>query len=114
MDSTSKFGCSPTNDPRPLHLLPGLAQCNVQFHLLLAAIDGDAHGVASSMVVHDLSQILLVGDFFVINRDDQVSAEHDRDIREVRTLTSSVQAGTFRSATGNHLNNQQSVISGEA
>src|SRR5438552_1322331 len=114
MDSTSISGYPPTNDPRPLHLLPGLAQCDVQVHLLLAAIDGDAHGVASPMVVHYLSQILLVGDFFVINRDDQVSAEHDRDIREVCTLTSSAQAGTFRSATGNHLNNQQSVISGQA
>src|SRR5437870_7112259 len=114
MDSTSKLGYTLTNDPRPLHLFPGFSQRNVQVHLLLAAIDGDAHGVASPMVVHYLSQILLVGDFFVINRDNQVSAEHDRDIRDVGALTSSTQAGTFRSATGNHLNNQQSVISGQA
>src|SRR5438876_12214777 len=58
MDSTSIFGYPPKNDPRPLRLLPGLAQCDVQVHLLLAAIDGDAHGVASPMVVHYLSQIL--------------------------------------------------------
>ena len=79
-----------------LHLLAGFSQRNGYIHLPLAAIDGDLHGVASTVIVHDLGEVLLVLDLLAIDRDDQVAAQHDRDVPEIGALGAATQAGADR------------------
>jgi len=61
----SSIRACPTSD-----LFPGFAQRHRHIHLFLAAIDRHPHRVPRAMIIHDLSERLLIVDTLPINRDD--------------------------------------------
>ena len=66
------------------------------------------------MPVHSLCQVLLGFDSLSADGDDQVSADHDGSIAEVRALCAAPQAGPVGGASGDGLNDKQSVVGGQA
>src|SRR4051794_32764342 len=90
------------------------SQGNGHVHLLLATIDGDLHGVADSMVVHDAAEIARVIHVLAVDGDDQISTEHDGSVAEVCALGAAVESGAVSSAAGKRLHNQDAVVGGKA
>ena len=90
-------------DSRQLHLLSGLAQRHLDVHFLFSAIDRNLHRVAGAMRIHDLGKILLVLHVFAVDRDDQVAAQHDRDVAQVRAFVATAQAGALGGPPGETL-----------
>src|SRR5215469_4368864 len=69
-----------------LGLLASLAEGDLDVHLPLIANHGHRHRVSSLVLVQYCNQVLLIGDFFAIDGDDEVSAKHDRDVADVCPL----------------------------
>src|SRR5437764_3741253 len=97
-----------------LHLLSCFSQRHIYIHLPLAAIDGDADGIARAVIVHDMAEILLILDVLTVNRDDEVASDRDRSIAEVSAFVATVQAGAVSSASRNHLHDQQPRVGCQA
>src|SRR5215470_2886508 len=97
-----------------LNLLPGLAQRDGEFHLLLAAVDGHFYSVAGTMGVHDLREVLLVLDVLPVDGDDEVAAQHDRDVAEVSAFVPAAQSGAISGTAGQNLHDEQSEVDGQA
>ena len=66
------------------------------------------------MVIHHLREILLVFNFFAVDGDDQVAAQHDGNVAQISALGAAVQSGQIGRASGSDLDDQQSVIRGQA
>ena len=95
-------------------MLFGFAECDFHLELLLPAENGYMDSVSGAMLVHHLGEVLLVFDFFAIDGDDEIAAHHDRHVAEIGALVAAVQAGTVGGASGDHLDDQQAVIGGQA
>src|ERR1700720_357171 len=83
MDSAFMERASPFATIGASHLLPGLAQRHTDVHLLLAAINGNSHGVTRSVIVHDLAEVLLIFDFLVVHGNNEVSSQYDGDVAHI-------------------------------
>src|SRR5438105_5546630 len=98
----------------PSGLAAGLAQNHRNVEPAAAAIESDLHGVAAAMTVHHVLQILLVLDLLAVNGHDQIAANHDLHVAQIRSLAAAAQAGALSTAAGNHLQNEHAVIGGQA
>src|SRR5215472_12622907 len=94
----------------PLCLLASFAQGDLHVHLALVADHGHRHSVSGLMLVQDGHEVLLIGNLVAIDRDDEVSAEHDRNVADVCLLIAATQSGTIGGSTGRGLYDQHAVI----
>src|SRR5207245_8768425 len=97
-----------------LHLVSGFAQHYRHLQLFLASEDGYLYSVPGAVFVHDLGEDLLAFDFFSIDGDDQISADHDGSVAEVGAFGAAAQSGAIGGASGDSLNDEQSIVGGEA
>ena len=97
-----------------LDLVSGFAQDYVDFQLFLAAEDSDFYGVSSAVFVHDLGEILLAFEAVSVDGDHQISADHDGSVAEVGAFGAATQAGAVGGATGDGLNDEETVVGCEA
>src|SRR5258708_2745915 len=79
-----------------------LAKDELQRHLLASAQNRNADRVPSLVAVHDRADVLRVGSLLAVDGHNQVAADHDRRIAEVRLLVSTAQAGALRRSAGDH------------
>src|SRR5207248_11458342 len=93
----------------PSGLAAGLAQNHRNLEPAAAAIESDLHGVAATASVHHVLQILLVLDLLAVNGHDQVAANHDLHVAQIRGLAAAAQTGALSTAAGNTLQNEQAV-----
>ena len=62
------------------------------------------------MIVHDSRDVLLVYDLLAINGNDEIAADQDRDVANVRALAATAESSTLRRAAGRDLNYQYARI----
>jgi len=74
----------------------------------LAAIEGDADGVAGLMFFHDGVDILGIDDPLPVDGHDEVAAQQDGSIAHIGLLRAAAQAGLLGRSAGNNLLNQNS------
>src|SRR5690348_10534341 len=98
--ASSNRAC-PTSD-----LFPGFAQRDRHVHLFLAAIDRHPHRVPRAMIIHDLSERLLIVDTLPIDGDDQIATNHDRNISQVGPLSASAQSSLIRRSSLHNLHDE--------
>src|SRR5437879_12097941 len=77
----------------PSGLAAGLAQNHRNVEPAAAPIESDLHGVAAAASVHHVLQILLVLDLLAVNGHDQIAANHDLHVAQIRSLAAPPQAG---------------------
>src|SRR2546430_5891254 len=68
------------------NLLARFAQGQIQIDAALAAIDGDPYGVPGAMIIHDLVELLLVLNILAIDRNNEVTADHDLLVPQIGAL----------------------------
>ena len=71
------------------YLLARFSQYNINVELLLATINSDLHCISGTVVIHDLTKVLLVLNIFTVNGHNQIAAQHDRHVAQIRALTAS-------------------------
>src|SRR5215469_10928497 len=91
-----------------------VAQDNVEIHASFTAIDCDLDRVASAVIVHHTRNVAGIVDVLSIDGDDQVTAEHYRDIAKVSTFSAALQARAFSRSARNHALNEQAIIHRQA
>src|SRR5580698_5079828 len=74
------------------YLFSRFSQRHIHILFFLVAVDRDPYRVAGTMIVHHLRQSLLVLDLFAIDGNDQISAEHDRDISQIGAFGAAAEA----------------------
>src|SRR5690242_8753918 len=94
-------------------LVARVAQRHLYVHLLLSAIDSQRHDIARAVRVHRRREVLCVGYLLAVHADDQVAAQHDRNVPHVGLLVASVQTGAGRGAPWEHAHNQNPIVGGE-
>src|SRR5581483_8796110 len=92
-----------------LDLLPRLSQRDVHIQLSFSPDNCDFHRVSGAVVVHDLSEVLLIFDLLVVNGHDDVTAEHDRRVAEVSPLRAGAESRLVGRAARSYLDNEQPV-----
>src|SRR5690242_12009585 len=70
---------------------------------LLATIHNNLHRIACVMAVKNVGNVLRGLDILIVDFDDQVSTDVDRSITEIRSFTSTTQAGTIGGASRHYL-----------
>ena len=60
------------------------------------------------------AEVLRAGDLLAVHRDDEIAAEHDRNVALVSLLVASVETGLVRCSAGKDALDQNAVISGKA
>src|SRR5207253_10236408 len=94
----------------PSGLAAGLAQNHRNVEPAAAAIESDLHGVAAAASVHKVLQILLVLALLSVNGHDQIGANHQLQVAQIRILAAASYAGSSNSAARLHLQNMHSEI----
>src|SRR5271166_6705653 len=97
-----------------LSSLAGLTEDDLYIHLPLTAIDGDGYGVAGTMLVHRVGQILLVSDRLAVYGNNEIAADHDGCSAQIGALTATLQAGAVRGAARNRPHNEDTVVGGKS
>ena len=70
----------------PSGLFASLAEGDLDVHLPLVANHGHRHRVSCLVLVQYGEQVLLIGNLFAVDSDDEVPAEHNRHIADVGPL----------------------------
>src|SRR5579862_2114266 len=99
---------------RRLDLIPSLPERHRDLQLLLRAEDRHLHRVPGTMAIHHLGQGLLAIDFFSVDGDNQVSANHDRSVAEVGAIGAAAQSGAVSGTSRDSLYDEKPVVGGEA
>src|ERR1700732_5236366 len=94
------------------HLFACFGERDGYVHLSLAAINGHLHRVSRAVIIHRLRQVLLVLNFFAVDRHDQVASQHDGSVAEICAFGAAAEAGLFGGAAGGDLDNEETVVGG--
>ena len=84
--------------------VPPFSKDQFESDLLFPAIERDADGVSSLVLINEVVDVLRIGDLLAVDGHNQIATEQDRRVADVSLLVAAVNAGALgRSATDDRL-----------